>query len=128
MDLFIVIFIYLIVPFLGLMAYILLVRKMLNEHFPNPPYLSYFFCFFLYGGILQILLTGLFWRWSGLASLGAGFLVFLGPIIMGLIISNTRKKRKLTIYHNYAFKLARNYIIVITIVIVCSVIINIFKI
>ena len=94
MDLFKVIFIYLIVPFLGLMAYILLVHKMLNEHFPNPPYLSYFFIFVLYGGLLQIILTGLFWRWSGMASLGAGFLIVMGPIVMGFIISNSRKKKK----------------------------------
>ncbi|HWZ57946.1 MAG TPA: hypothetical protein VNW46_03135 [Gemmatimonadaceae bacterium] len=35
-----------------------------------------FLCFFYYGGLAQVILTVLFWEWSGLASLGVLAIIF----------------------------------------------------
>lgn len=36
-----------------------------------------FWCYFSYGGLLQTVLTALFWYWSGMASLGFAYLVLI---------------------------------------------------
>lgn len=33
----------------------------------------------------MLVMTSLFWKWSALASLGAAFLVFIAPVVLGIV-------------------------------------------
>ncbi|NMM50785.1 hypothetical protein [Marinigracilibium pacificum] len=80
------IFIYLIIPFTGLMYYLGLKRKMKAQEIPAPPAIELFIIFTTYGGLLLVTLTTLFWKWSAMASLGTFFLILVAPVIMGIIV------------------------------------------
>jgi hypothetical protein len=43
----------------------------------SPPAVPFFVLFFTLGGWLLVLLTAWFWEWSGLASLGMLYLIFI---------------------------------------------------
>ncbi|MBP6391438.1 MAG: hypothetical protein KA175_06635 [Flavobacteriales bacterium] len=96
--------IHVVLPLLGIAAYLLLARRMSREHVDRPPNFEWFVVFFVYGGALQLALTVLFWKWSGMTSLGAAFLILLAPFIMGGIAFSLRKRRTTSVYHNHAFR------------------------
>ena len=76
------------VPFAGLMWYLVLCRR-LRQQGASPAFLrQLFLIFFCWGGLLLLVLTALFWQWSGMASLGAGFLVFVAPFLLGSVAFN----------------------------------------
>ncbi len=68
------IIIYIILPFIGLVIFLRLRKKMENEKIMSPPILAYFIIFFNYGGLLTVVLTNYFLQWSGIASLGVFYL------------------------------------------------------
>ncbi len=74
---------------------------------------SMFMIFFTYGGLLTLMLTVFFWEWSGGASIGGFYLLFLAPIIMLLIAYKQYKKRKTSIYHKWMFYLGTSYFIIV---------------
>jgi hypothetical protein len=71
----------LLVPLLGVVIFALLCRKMRRTHVPAPPFFSYFVLFATFGGWLMVCLTALFWKWSGLASLGVFSLILVAPFV-----------------------------------------------
>ena len=73
--------IHLVTPAFGLACYIWLCTRMHRRGIPEPPYITYVFLFSVLGGWLMILLTALFWYWSGMASIGALFLAFISPFV-----------------------------------------------
>lgn len=77
-------------PPLGLAHYLVLRRRMADRRLR---WLA-FWCYFAYGGLLELLLTDLFWYWSGAASLGFAFLVFIA--CPGLLIAGFRLGPHLT--------------------------------
>lgn len=94
------IFIYFLLPLIGLWLYLMLVNKMQQQE-ERPPVISLFIVFAVYGGSLQMILTALFWKWSGLASLGAIFLFLIAPLLMiGIAINNWNKKTN-SVYHKW---------------------------
>ena len=93
----------LLVPLLGVVAFVLLCRRMRRTHVPSPPFFSYFILFATYGGLLMVCLTSLFWRWSGLASLDMFFLVVLAPFLTTGIALGLRNRRTLSTFHRGAF-------------------------
>jgi hypothetical protein len=107
--------IYLATPFVGLISYIWLYRKMVVAKLPLPPKMSYFFLFVNYGGLLVVLLTSLFWFWSGMASLGVFYLMLIAPISMMVIGYIEFKRRTLSQYHKWAFILSLSYIVLIAV-------------
>ena len=106
----ILIFIYFIMPIIGLAVYIRLALKMKKE-IDVPPYFSMFCLFYLDGSVLIIILNSLFWKWSGMDSLGLLFLMFAGPIMMGIIAFINYKKKEISIFHKWAFFLSSFYFI-----------------
>jgi hypothetical protein len=105
------IIIHLMVPLLGVGTYLLLVRRMLRDDIPNPPIIELFVIFAIYGAGLLIALTSLFWVWSGAASLGALFLVFGAPIVMGFIAYRTSKRKNQSRYHQWTYALGWSYLV-----------------
>jgi TonB family protein len=95
--------IHLIVPLLGIGAYVLLNRRMRRALVPSPPVVSYFILFATFGGWLLVVLTALFWVWSSMASLGVGYLIFIAPIVTTILAWRLRQSRSLSAYHHYAF-------------------------
>src|SRR4051812_8093695 len=85
--------IHLLVLFFGV-GYFFVLRKNMNRVLGNGAHeFHLFFEFICYGGLLAVLLTSLFWEWSGAASLGMFFLIFVAPVGMGIIgYKNSKKK------------------------------------
>ena len=61
--------IHVLVPLLGLTVFVLLCRKM-QRTYPVTTVRFLLIVFAIFGGWLMVCLTALFWRWSGLASIG----------------------------------------------------------
>ncbi|MEZ4804464.1 MAG: hypothetical protein R2852_02975 [Bacteroidia bacterium] len=87
---------------------------MIREKVENPPIIDLFLLFSTYGGLLLVILTAYFWKWSGLTLIGALYLFYLGPIVMGSIALINYRKRKVSNYHLWTFRLGLLYFIVIT--------------
>jgi hypothetical protein len=116
----------LLVPLMGVMVYLLLCRKMLRSGIEMPPIFSYFVLFAIYGAWLVVILTGLFWRWSGMASLGVAFLLLLAPFSTLALALMLRKRRNLSAYHQAAFGLGALYTAAIPVLIVAWIIVTVF--
>ncbi|MDH6308631.1 fatty acid desaturase [Dysgonomonas sp. PFB1-18] len=106
------ILIYFVIPIAGLVLYIKLVTKMQFE-VDSVPYIRLFFLFFIYGGLLLIILTGIFWKVSGLLLISIFFLLFIAPIITSIITLFTYRKRELSVYHKWIFNAAGGYSLVL---------------
>ena len=91
-------------------------KKMIKSDIPNPPIWEMFMMFFTYGGLLTLLLTAFFWYWSGAASLGIFYLIFIAPIIMLIIAYRLYYKMKTSIYHEWMFYLGIVYFVVAPVV------------
>lgn len=110
-DIFMVVFIHLILPVAGIVVYIRLLRKMRKEQIPNIPKGALFLLFFVYGGILMEILTGLFWVQSGMSSLGLVFLIFIAPVICGIIAWQQRNNIGVSKYHRVIQRMALGYLL-----------------
>src|SRR5215472_8279524 len=95
--------IYILLPLAGLAVFIGLCRRMQRAQIPSPPYFSYLVLFASFGGALQVALTELFWRWSGLASLGTVFLLGIAPVLNAGIAIRSWRGRKRSLFHRGAF-------------------------
>jgi hypothetical protein len=101
--------IHLLVPCLGIAAYLLLCRRMTLEQIPSPPYFSWFVLFGIFGGWLLVLLTGLFWQWSGMASIGVFGLAIIAPFTTTALALSLRGRRALSVFHRGAFAATVGY-------------------
>jgi len=109
------IIIYFIIPLLGVGIFIWLMKKMSNEKVISRPVLSLFIIFATYGGLLLMVLTTYFWEWSGMASLGMAYLIFIAPLLMIIIAIFQYKLRTLSGYHLWTFRLSILYFVIATI-------------
>ena len=105
--------IHLVTPAAGLACYLWLCTRMRRQSSPETLYASYFFLFFVFGGWLMILLTALFWLWSGMASIGALFLAFISPFIAAVIAFGLKGVRAVSAFHRWAFWLTLLYAVAI---------------
>lgn len=112
-EIIIALLIHLIIPALGLFLFLKLISKMKLENIISPPILEYFIIFSTYGGLLLVILTSLFWKWSGLASLGTFYLLLGAPFLLGFIAHQQYKKRKISKYHFKAFQISILYFILV---------------
>ncbi|NQY29899.1 MAG: hypothetical protein HRT69_10545 [Flavobacteriaceae bacterium] len=111
-EIIIAVTIHLIIPLTALIMYLGLVRKMKSEKIENPPTIDLFLTFATYGGLLLVTLTTLFWKWSGMASLGSFYLILGAPIVMGIIAYRNSKKKELSIYHLRTYKAGLLYFLI----------------
>jgi len=107
-----VIIIHLLIPILGLLTYILLIRKIKKEKISNTPNIDLFLIFATYGGLLLVMLTAIFWEWSGMASLGTFYLIIGGPIVMGTIAYRNFKNKGISKYHMLTYRAGISYFLI----------------
>ncbi len=91
------------VPLAGLKVFLSLRERMLERQIERPPVVPLFIIFATYGGLLMVVLTVLFWRWSGMASLGVFYLVLVAPIAMTVLAVMLFRQRRLSPYHFGSF-------------------------
>lgn len=104
------VFIHFVIPILGIVFYLILLNRMKKTNIQNPPNVALFLEFFIYGGLLLIILTSQFWYWSFMALIGSIFLVFIAPIVMLGISLFYLWKRNQSTYHKLTFYSALFYI------------------
>ena len=80
---------------------------------PEPPYITYLFLFSVLGGWLMILLTGLFWYWSGMASIGALFLALISPFVASIFAFVLAGVRSDSVFHRWAFRISLCYAVAV---------------
>lgn len=103
MDVVKALLIHLVVPAAGLQWFLWLRDDMREEQVESPPVIPLFIIFATYGGLLLVILTTFFWYWSGMASLGLAYLLFLAPLIMLVLAWRLYPQRKLSRFHKAAF-------------------------
>ncbi len=111
-EILIALIIHLLVPIIGLGLFLRLRNKMTREEITNPPTVELLVIFATYGGLLIVTLTSLFWKWSGLASLGTFYLIIGAPIIMGLIAYRNYKRRYESRYRGWTFNSGLLYYVI----------------
>ena len=104
--------IYLLIPLAGVIYYLTLNKRMKVQKITDPPMIAMFIIFFTYGGLLTLILTSFFGGWSGMASLGMFYLIFLAPIAMIIIGVASHKKRDLSIYHRRMYNFSSLYFLI----------------
>ena len=109
-DVLIPLSIYVMVPLLGVWAFIFLTKRIKKENLLAPPFLSLFFTFLHYGGIFLVILTELFWKWSGMASIGTFYLFLGGPVISAITAFSLSKYRWDNPYYTRIYQLSILYI------------------
>jgi hypothetical protein len=103
--------IHIAVPASGIFFYERLRNRMLTAGIPDPPIIPFFILFATYGGWLIVILTLLFWYWSGMATLGLAYLTFIAPIVMLALAVRLHKRRNLSSFHFGAFVASAVYIL-----------------
>jgi hypothetical protein len=101
--------IHLVVPLIGLFFFFRLKWNMKKEKIQNPPVIELLSIFVTYGGLIMVVLTTLFWQWSGAASLGMFYLVLGAPIVMGAIAYGLYRIKEESKYHKWIYNLALLY-------------------
>ena len=92
-----------VVPLVGLKVFLSLRERMLEKQVERPPVVPLFIIFATYGGLIMVVLTVLFWRWSGMASLGLFYLVLVAPVAMTVLAIILYRQRRLSSYHLVSF-------------------------
>ena len=108
--------IHLFVPLVGLRIYLWLCQRMRQSKIPSPPYWPLLFLFISVGGWLLVLLTLRFWYWSGMASAGLAYLLFVAPVIMTVAAATLFNRLRESKYHFWAFVASTSYPIIIGLV------------
>ncbi len=95
--------IHILLPIVGILYFIHLRNRMKKEEVKNALIIDLFIIFATYGGLLLVSLTAIFWKWSGLASLGTFYLIIGAPVAMGIISYRNRKTKKDSKYHKWTY-------------------------
>ena len=101
--------IHLLTPLLGVTSFLVLLRVMSHAGVARALAVPFFLVHTFYGALLLIVLTSLFWPWSGMASLGTIACLLVGPIVMlgqSLWLRTTRRQ---SWFHAVAFALSTAY-------------------
>lgn len=109
---FIAIFIHFVIPLIGIVLFLKVKKNIQKKNIDSPPLKEVFFLFFTYGGLVIVLLTSLFWVWSGLASLGVFFLELIAPIVMLILVFKFKNKRNRSVYHKQVFYFSLLYFLI----------------
>lgn len=104
--------IHLFIPLIGIVCYLILKRQMKNEKILDAPNTALLVLFATYGSLLIVLLTSYLWYWSGMASLGVFYLIFIAPLVMGIIAEKYRKIKDFSSFHKWTYNSALLYFII----------------
>jgi hypothetical protein len=110
-----------LVPILGIILFMFVCRRMWKIKVPSPPVISYFILFGAFGGWLVVILTGLFWVWSGMASLGVFFLVLIVPFVTAGVALSQYSQRELSKFHMSAFIASIAYTVLMVVLLVACI-------
>ena len=116
-EIIIVLFIHVLVPLAGLAIYLRLLAKLRKQNLVSTLGIYFLIIFITYGGLLMVVLTGFFWRWSGMASLGLFYLLLPAPVLMAVTAYNNNKLNSLSRYHWLAFRSGLFYFAILPVVI-----------
>jgi len=108
-DIVIAFVIHILIPAIGTYFFLRLRKKMIKENLSNPPIIDLFLIFITYGGLLLVLLTALFWKWSGMASLGIFYLILFAPVVMAYIVERQRRHKTRSKFSKLTYNLAHLY-------------------
>ena len=108
--------IYLVVPIVGILAYLKIYRDIERKEIPYAPYIPIFILFFAYGGWLVFILTALFWEMSGMSALGYFVLMIPAPLVMIGCITWLYQHREKSTYHTYSLGASCFYVIFVAII------------
>jgi len=111
-EIIIAVIIHIIIPLIGLLSYLRLMKQMKKENIKDAPKIELFVIFSTYGGLLLVTLTTLFWKWSGIASLGTFYLILAAPILMGYIAYRHMKTRTDSRYHKMTYNFGLLYFLI----------------
>lgn len=100
--------IHLLVPAAGVVGYLLLCRRLLATGASFLFLAQLLLLFVCYGGGLLVVLTSLFWEWSGMASVGCFFLMLGAPVLL-LPVSISLRKARASFAHRVAFRACMIY-------------------
>ena len=117
MEIFKAVLIHLIVPIAGILWFLKIRDDMLEKEIISPPLIQLFIIFATYGGLLLVFLTSVFWYWSGMASLGFFYLLFLAPVVMLALTYQLYSGRKLSKFHRATFTASALYPVIIAAII-----------
>ena len=112
--------IHLLVPAAGVAAYLMLCRRLLAAGASLMFLAQLFLLFVCYGGVLLVLLTSLFWYWSGMASVGVFFLMLAAPVLLFPVLLSLWKQKSPSSAHRVAFRACVGYYVLLAMVL-CSV-------
>ena len=104
------------IPLTGLIYFLRLRKQMKKENIQSVPIVELFIIFVTYGGVILIVLTGLFWYWSGIASLGTFYLTLVAPIVMGIVAYHNRHTKAISKYHKWIHILGIAYAVIVPII------------
>lgn len=125
-NIFTAVAIHLLVPCAGVIAFLLLCRRMSEADIPSPPYFEWFVLFGTFGGWLLVALTALFWQWSGMASIGVLALVLVAPLVTAALAVSLRMRWALSRFHRTAFAAALGYSAVMLAAVIVWLLIHLF--
>ncbi|HMI01681.1 MAG TPA: hypothetical protein VK541_04320 [Pedobacter sp.] len=111
-EIIIVLFIHVLVPLAGLAIYLRLLAKLRKQNLVSTLGIYFLIIFITYGGLLMVVLTGFFWRWSGMASLGMFYLMLPAPVLMAVTAYNNNKLKSVSKYHFLAFRAGLLYFVI----------------
>jgi hypothetical protein len=111
MEIAVAILIYFALPAAGFCLYGWLRNRMYKTGIPDPPIAPFFILFATYGGWLLVILTSLFLGWSGMATLGVAYLMFIAPVVMLTLTIRLYRRRNLSGFHFSAFVASAIYIL-----------------
>ena len=102
---------FLALPPLGLLAYVVLVRRMIAARLPSPPSVPLFFVFAAYGAVVLFFISEMARVWSGMHSLALGALLVGSPLLIaqGVLWRKTwsiSRYHRATIALSFAFPVA----------------------
>jgi len=116
MDTLIPILIYIVTPIVGFILFIKTLIKLSPIQKTKAFTLKLFLSFSILGGLLLLFLTILFWKWSGMASIGSIFLILFAPIIMGVIGFESYRKLEIDSGEKILFRFSIAYFIFLPII------------
>ena len=83
----------------GLACYLIIRYNMKKALGGDSPGLDLVIAISSYGGLLGVILTGLFWEPSGAMALGSLYLIVAAPVLMGFVGFRNRKRMAVSPYH-----------------------------
>ena len=68
-----------------------------------------------------MLLTSMFWEWSGMASVGLLYLALIAPVLMGVVVYNNKRNDYPSEYFRLAHNAGKYYFVIAPVVILLSI-------